>query len=213
MAAVHLVLRRGDQPVKQIVGLHSKSLAAGDFDVGAALVFVRKLIAQFGGAARRERDHLVGKMGVVVGLLVISEAAQRFDHGVLRLRLAGVDHVVDFRHIAEMRMVQRAHRGRDPAIMSVGIAIKLAIAEIAAQQAKLPQVVGDVFADVADRAVGTDDDFLVFLGDLDRSRRLRRRPSRPLRFQILTFPPAASPSNLYSCLRSRRRARRLPSAW
>ncbi len=28
-------------------------------------------IAQFGGTARRERHHLIGKMGVVVGLFVV----------------------------------------------------------------------------------------------------------------------------------------------
>ena len=50
--------------------------------------------------------------------------------------------------------------------MVVGITIKLAIAEVASQQAELPHVVGDVFANVADGAVGADDYFLVFLGDL-----------------------------------------------
>ena len=50
--------------------------------------------------------------------------------------------------------------------MSVGIAIELAITEVAAQHAKLPHVVGDVLADVADGSIRTDDDFLIFLGDL-----------------------------------------------
>ena len=33
------------------------------------------------------------------------------------------------------------------------------VAEVAAEQAELPKVVGDVFADVGDGAVGADDDF------------------------------------------------------
>ena len=49
---------------------------------------------------------------------------------------------------------------------AVGIAIKLAIAEVAAQQPKFPHVIGNVFADIADGSVGADDDFLVFLVDL-----------------------------------------------
>ena len=54
--------------------------------------------------------------------------------------------------------------GRNPALVAVGIAKEFLISEVAAQQAKLPQVIGDVFADVADGAVGADDDFGVFVG-------------------------------------------------
>ena len=53
---------------------------------------------------------------------------------------------------------------RDPDLMAVGIAIELAIAEVASQQAELPQVIGDVLADVADRAVGAHDDLRVLVG-------------------------------------------------
>ena len=125
-----------------------------------------RVVAEFGGAARSERDHLVRKMSVVVGGFVVAESAQGFDDGVLRFRLAGVDHVVDFGDIAEVGMILLALHGRDPALVLVGIAVELAIAEVAPEQAELPHVVGDVFADIADGAVGADDYFLVFFGDL-----------------------------------------------
>src|SRR2546421_3643848 len=63
-------------------------------------------------------------------------------------------------------MVLLAFRRGNPAIALVGIAIELAVAEVATQQAKLPHVVGDVFANVADGAVGADNYFLIFFGNL-----------------------------------------------
>src|SRR5712675_2986640 len=100
-------------------------------------------------------------MGVMVGGFVVTEAAEGFDDCLLRLGLAGVDYVVDFGHVAEVGMVLLAFRRGNPAIALVGIAIELAVAEVAAQQAKLPHVVGDVFANVAYRAVGADNYFLI----------------------------------------------------
>ena len=41
----------------------------------------------------------------MVGLLMVAETAQSFDHSVLRLCLAGVNHVVDLGDITEVRMV------------------------------------------------------------------------------------------------------------
>ena len=166
MARVDFLLRRGDELIEQIVGLHAETLAAADFDVGARLVFFAQVVAEFGGAARGQRDHLVGKMRVVVGGLAVAEAAQGFDDRVLRLRLAGIDDVVDLRDVAEVRMILLAVRRGNPAVVAVRIAVELAISEVAPQQAELPHVVGDVFADVADGAVGADDDFLIFFCDL-----------------------------------------------
>ena len=105
-------------------------------------------------------------MRVVVGGLVVAEPAQGFDHRVLRFRLPRIDHVVNFRNVAEMRMIFLALHGGYPALVLVGIAVELAIAEIATQQAKLPHVVGDVLADIADSTVGADDHFLIFFGNL-----------------------------------------------
>src|SRR6516225_8870541 len=59
-------LRRCDQPVDQVVGLHAEALAPGDLNVGTSFVVFRQLIAEFGGTTRGERDHLVRKMRVVV---------------------------------------------------------------------------------------------------------------------------------------------------
>src|SRR3982074_3044363 len=50
--------------------------------------------------------------------------------------------------------------------MLVWIAVELAVAEVAAEEAELPHVIGDIFADVAHRAVGADDYFLVFFRNL-----------------------------------------------
>jgi hypothetical protein len=95
----------------------------------------------------------------------VAESAQRFDDRVLRLGLARIDDVVDFSDVAEVRMILLALViGGDPAVVLIGIAVELAIAEIASEQAELPHVIGDVFADVADGAVGADDDFLIFFG-------------------------------------------------
>ena len=69
-------------------------------------------------------------------------------------------------NIAEMRMIFFAIGSRDPAVVAIGISIEFPITEIAPQQSKLPHVISDVFADVANRAVGADDNFLVLLCDL-----------------------------------------------
>ena len=49
--------------------------------------------------------------------------------------------------------------------MLIRIAEEFPISEITAEQTELPHVIGNVFADVADGAVGADDDFLIFLGN------------------------------------------------
>src|SRR5208282_5440613 len=109
-------------------------------------------------------------MRIVVGRLIVSKSAQRFDDCVLCLGLAGVDDVIDLGNVAEVRMIFLAFGGGNPAIVSIGIAVELAIAEIAPQQAKFPHVIGNVFAYVAYGTVGTDDDFLIVSGNRVRCR-------------------------------------------
>src|SRR5438874_8437008 len=104
-------------------------------------------------------------MRVMICLCAVAEFAQRFDYRVLRLRLAGINYVVNFRDIAEMRMLRLTLLRRYPALVAFGIAIKLSVSEVATQQPKLPHVVGDVFADVTDGPVRPHNHFLVFLGD------------------------------------------------
>src|SRR5580698_47958 len=111
MASVDFLSRRGNQSVDQIVGFYSEALAARDFNVWTRFVFLRKLVTQVGGATRGKRDHLIRKMGVVVGLLVVAESAESFNYGVLRLGLAGVNHIVDFGYVAEVGMVECADGG------------------------------------------------------------------------------------------------------
>src|ERR1700722_9691837 len=114
-------------------------------------------------------------MRVVVGGFVVAKSAQRFHDCALGLRLAGVNYVVDFGHVPEVWMFFFAVGGGDPAVMGVGIAEELPIAEVASQQAELPHVVSDIFADIADRTIGADDYFLIVFGDfvgLGRSRRV-----------------------------------------
>ena len=49
----------------------------------------------------------------------------------------------------------------------VGVFVEFGIAEVlAGEQAKLPEVVGNVLADVSDGAVGANDDLGVFIGDV-----------------------------------------------
>src|SRR6266568_3185924 len=104
-------------------------------------------------------------MRVMICLRAVAEFAQRLDYRVLGLRLAGINYVVNFGDIAEVRMLRLALLRRYPALVPVGIAIKLSISEVATQQPKFPHVIGDVFADIADGPVRAHDDFLVFLGD------------------------------------------------
>ena len=113
MARINFFFCRSNQRVDQIIGLYPETLAARNLDVGTRLVLVRQLIAQIGGATWRERNHLIRKMRVVISLLVVAKSAQRFNDGVLRFRLPGIDYVVNLSHIAKMRMIQGTHLGRE----------------------------------------------------------------------------------------------------
>ena len=120
MAAVHFLLGGGDQRIEQIVGLDAEPFAARDLNVRLGAVFLADFVAELHGAARRERDHLVREMRVVRGLLGVTEQPERLDHRVLRIGLARVDHVVDRRDAAEVRMVRLAVLGRDPDLVLLG---------------------------------------------------------------------------------------------
>src|SRR2546427_10803296 len=97
---------RRNECVNQIVGLHAETLAARDFNVGSRLVFLGKLISQLGGATRRERNHLIGEVSVMICLLRVAESAQGLDDSVLRFGLARIDDVINFSDIAEMGMIK-----------------------------------------------------------------------------------------------------------
>ena len=165
LARVDLGARGGDELVDQVVGLDAEALAPADFDVRTGQIFWRNVVAQLDRAARRERDHLVAEVRVVVGLLGVAHAAQRLNHVGLRIALARVDHVIDGLRAAKVRMRLHAVHGRDPALV-IRIGEEWLVAEVAAEQAKLPEVIGDVFADIRHGAVGTHDDFGIFIGAL-----------------------------------------------
>src|SRR5438477_13066046 len=92
-------------------------------------------------------------MSVVICSFIMTESSQGFDDGALCLGLAGVNHIVDFRDIAEMRMIGFAALGGNPALVSIGIAVKVAIAKIFSEQTELLHVIGYVFADISTRRV------------------------------------------------------------
>src|SRR5689334_9106525 len=56
--------------------------------------------------------------------------------------------------------------GGDPHLTAVRVAVKTLIAEVAPQQAKLPQMVGNVLADIGNSIVGTDNHLGVFIWTL-----------------------------------------------
>ena len=101
VALIHFGARGGFQAVEQIVGFHAEAFAAADFDVRLLRVFLAQRVAEFGGAARRERHNFVGKMNRAVGLFFVAERAQARGHDILQIRLPRVDHVVHDRGAAK----------------------------------------------------------------------------------------------------------------
>ena len=167
MARVHFRQRRSDQLVDQVIGLHAEALAPGDFNVGAALILFGKHVAKIHGAARSQSHHFIREVMIVVGLFGETHAAQCLDHVVLRIGLARVDDVIDGIRVSEMR--QSGCRlvvvlGGDPAAIAVGIDMEQVIAEVEAKLVELPQVIRDVFADVADGAIGAHNHLGFFIG-------------------------------------------------
>ena len=133
MAAVHFRGGGGDEAVDEVVGFDAEAFAAGDLNVGAALVFLGDGVAQFFGTARGKRHHLVGEVGVAIRGFGVAQAAQGFDDVGLRVGLAPIDDVIDGLRSAKVRVVGLAVLGGDPAGV-VGIWKKRQIAEVAAQQ-------------------------------------------------------------------------------
>ena len=98
-----------DKDAEAAARFYAETFASGNFNIRPGLVFLGKLITQFGSTTRGKRNHLVREVRIVVRLLVVSQPAKGFDDRILRLGLTGIDHVVYFRYAAKMRMVQRAY--------------------------------------------------------------------------------------------------------
>ena len=94
MALIHFGARGGFQAVEQIVGFYAQALAAADFDVRFLRVFLAQRVAEFGGAARRERHNFIGKMNRAVGLFFEAERSKPRDDDILQIRLPRIDDVV-----------------------------------------------------------------------------------------------------------------------
>ena len=167
MALVHFLPGTGDQAVDQIVGFHALAFAAAHFDVGLFRVLGRNFVAELLGAARRQRDHIVGEMLQPIGLFGVAERAESLLDDLLRVRLARIDDVVHLMGVAEFRGARLVGCGiRHPSFMAVGMTVKLVVVKIAAEQTEFPKVVGDVLADVGDGAARSYDDLGV--GELGR---------------------------------------------
>ena len=103
----------------------------------------------------------------------ISKPAQSFNHVCLGVGLAAVDDVVDGLRTSEIRMVRLTHFGRDPAHVIV-VGKKGRVAEVSTQQAKLPQVIGDVLPHIGHGSVGTDDHLGIVIDTVFCGRRSSR---------------------------------------
>src|ERR1700687_2763716 len=116
MTRIDFLLGGQNELIEQIVGFHPKTFTPAYLDVAARLVFLAQVVAEFRRAAWSQRDHLVGEVRVMLSGLTMAESAQGFDDRVLRLRLTGVDNVVNFGDVAEVRMIFfSVHRG-NPAV-------------------------------------------------------------------------------------------------
>src|SRR5947209_18028375 len=103
-------------------------------------------------------------MVVVFRLLLIAQATDGLDHVILRIALPRIDHVINGVHAAKTGMLRLARFCRNPYLVIVRISIEMFVAEVATKQAKLPQVIGNVFAHIGHCAIGADNDFGIFVG-------------------------------------------------
>src|SRR4029077_6989755 len=94
--------------------------------------------AELAGGGRRQRDHLVGEVHRALGLGRVAERLQAGADDLLEVALADVDDVEHPPGAAEERMPLDAVAGGlpDPFLLPE------AVAEVAAEQAELPELVG-----------------------------------------------------------------------
>src|SRR4051812_1293792 len=84
-------------------------------------------------------------------------------------------------------MVAFARIGRDPNFFSIWIPKELAITEVASQFAELPEMIGNVFPDIANRAIRAHDYLLVFVGEFCLTLACRGRTTHHPASGILTL--------------------------
>jgi hypothetical protein len=96
----------------------------------------------------------------VVGLFVVSQGAQPGDDYLLRVGLARIDDVENIMRMAEgwgAGIVALA--GGDPGLVAVGMFMKTPVMKVAVEEAELPKMMRNVFADISNRAGGAHDNF------------------------------------------------------
>ena len=122
------------------------------------MVEVVRLPQLFGQIRLWDRDHL-------------ARPARRVSDPPDPVRLcvhSRLGHVVDASGLSERRRQGLAILGRGrPEDAAIGLRGEAAIEKVAAKKAELPELVGDVFADVGDDAVRSDDDFFALLTVVD----------------------------------------------
>ena len=79
--------------IQQIVRLHPLAFAPAHFDIRPLGVFLRNFVAHLDRATRRQRHHVVREMLQMIGLIGVSQRAQRRHHHFLRIRLPRIDHI------------------------------------------------------------------------------------------------------------------------
>ena len=102
-------------------------------------------------------------MRVTIRLGRVSHSPQSLNNISLRIGLARVNDVVNGLRTAEVRVDCFTLLRRNPTGV-VGVLKKRQIAEVAAKQSKLPQVISDVLAYVGHSSVGANDHLGVFVG-------------------------------------------------
>ncbi len=190
-------LRR--QQIDEVVDLDAESLSARDLDERLGVLTIgRDRVAEFARRRVRQGDHFVRKMDRILGLAGMAERPQRLAEECLQIHLPRIDDVVNARRpserqsagigLARRRRPQRlavplnvAQSGGPypPHTQSGGscpLDIELAIVEVASEQTELPELIGEVFADVGHDTVRTDDHLLAALLCVPCVRLLSLRP-------------------------------------
>ncbi len=121
-------------------------------DISAALPLLGDDAEQAGGGLG-ERHHLVGEVDRALRRLMVAERREAGADDLLQVALARVDDVDHPLAAAEGGVLGGALDGRRPE----PLLFPPAVAEVLAEQAELPELVGDVLADVGHRAVGAHD--------------------------------------------------------
>ena len=170
-------------------------------------------VAQFPRRAVRQRHHLVREVRRALGFVAMAERGQRLLQQLLQIALPRVDHVVDGMGAAERRPVgpiAAGRRRRRPQRVAGEAGAEGPVVEVLPEQSELPELIGDVLADVGDGAVRSRrslfraDRVALLLAGL-RRKRLQRGCVR-VRFaergRRSDPPRSASPSSPPACPRS-----------